>query len=75
MIKNFVIASFFALTSLGANAQENILNSNMDNGTNFNILYKHDMSGKLFANTRGYGFTFHRGKHVTAHSRSFYEIE
>lgn len=47
----------------------------MENGTNFNVLYRHDVSGKIYANTRGFGASFHRGKHVTAHTRSFYEID
>jgi len=56
-------------------SQEIIPGSGMENGTNLNIVYKQDMSGKIYANTRGYGFTFHRGKHVTVNSRSFYELD
>lgn len=47
----------------------------MENGTNLNVLYRHDMSGKIYANTRGFGASFHRGKHITANTRSFYEID
>lgn len=74
MLKSIAIGAFILLGNL-VYSQDIPLSTNIDNGTNFNILYKHDMSGKVFANTRGYGFTFHRGKHVTANSRSFYEAE
>ncbi len=48
---------------------------NYDNGTNFNILYKSDASGKLYVNTRGYGISFRRAKHVTSNSSNFYEVD
>jgi hypothetical protein len=57
------------------NAQEPNLNGGMENGTTFNVIYKHDASGKIYANTRGLGFSFRRSKHVTAQTRSFYEID
>ncbi len=56
-------------------AQENILGAGDENGTNLNILYRNDASGKIYANTRGYGILYRRGRHVTAKSRSFYEID
>jgi len=46
-----------------------------ENGTNLNVLYRNDASGKIYANTRGYGLSFRRGKHVNAKTRSFYEID
>lgn len=75
MSKGLQITLFLLSFTLYFNAQETILNGGMENGTNFNILYRHDMSGKFYANTRGYGISFHRGKHITGHSRSFYEID
>ena len=46
-----------------------------ENGSTLNVLYRSDMSGKIYANTRGYGISFRQGKHVTAKTRSFYEID
>jgi hypothetical protein len=46
-----------------------------ESGTNLNVLYRSDFSGKFFANTRGLGFALRRGRHVTAKTRSFYEGE
>ncbi len=51
------------------------LSDGYENGTTLNVLYRRDMSGKLYANTRGYGVLFRQGKHVTAKTRSFYEID
>src|SRR5687767_10715861 len=46
-----------------------------EEGTNLNVLYRNEMSGKLFATTRGFGVLFRQGKHVTASTRSFYDID
>jgi hypothetical protein len=46
-----------------------------ENGTNLNILYRNEAVGKIYANTRGFGILFRRMKHVTAKTRSFYEID
>lgn len=49
--------------------------SGENNGTTLNILYRNEASGKVYANTRGFGILFRRGKHITAKTRSFYEID
>jgi hypothetical protein len=49
--------------------------SGYSNGTNLNVLYRRDLSGKIYANTRGVGFLVRQSKHVTAKTRSFYEID
>src|ERR1041385_222988 len=56
-------------------AQEESLPGNYENGTNLNVLYRNEMSGKLFATTRGFGVMFRQGKHVTSRTRSFYDID
>lgn len=48
---------------------------NTEEGSTLNVLYRNDASYKLYANTRGFGFLYRRGKHITAKSRSFYEID
>jgi len=56
-------------------AQNQGLPDGYDNGSTLNVLYRRDMSGKIYASTRGYGILFRQGKHVTAKTRSFYEID
>jgi len=51
------------------------MNSGYENGTTLNVLYRSDVSGKLYANTRGFGALFRQSKHVTAKTRSYYEID
>lgn len=46
-----------------------------ENGTNLNILYRNEAVGKIYANTRGFGVLFRKAKHVTAKTRSFWEID
>jgi hypothetical protein len=46
-----------------------------EEGTTLNVLYRNEGSGKIYANTRGLGALYRRGKHITAKSRSFYEID
>ena len=48
---------------------------NMDEGTTLNVLYKNEGSGQIYANTRGFGALYRRGRHITAKTRSFYEID
>lgn len=46
-----------------------------EEGSTLNVLYRNDASTKIYANTRGYGILYRRGKHITAKTRSFYEID
>jgi hypothetical protein len=46
-----------------------------EGGTNLNVLYRNDVSGKVYAHTRGFGALFRQGRHVTSKTRSFYEID
>lgn len=54
---------------------QDITTSGYENGTTLNVLYRNDASAKIYANTRGYGLLFRRGKHVNAKTRSYYEID
>lgn len=63
------------LLAITVSGQEQVLNSGYENGTTLNVLYRSDMSGKIYANTRGYGALFRQSKHVTAKTRSYYEID
>ena len=56
-------------------SQDESLPGGYENGTNLNVLYRNDVSAKLYAHTRGYGFLFRQGKHVNSKTRSFYEID
>lgn len=46
-----------------------------ESGTNLNVLYRNEASGRIFATTRGFGLTFRQAKHVTQKTRSYYDIE
>ncbi len=56
-------------------AQELSLPNNYENGSNLNVIYRNDISAQLYLSTRGLGFTFHQGHHLTSTSRSYYEID
>jgi hypothetical protein len=68
-----LIPVIFSGSFLGA--QETPLTGGYESGSTLNVLYRNDMSGKIFATTRGVGVAFRKGKHVTANSRTFYDIE
>ena len=55
--------------------QDQTIGNGYENGSTANVLYRSDVSGKIYATTRGYGFLFRRGKHVTAKTRSYFEID
>ena len=76
MFKTVFILIFCIISFNVLNAQDNPANAlNMDGGTTLNVLYRNDQSGKIYANTRGFGFLYRRGKHITAKTRSYYEID
>lgn len=54
---------------------QDISSAGYENGTNLNVLYRNDASGKIYAATRGFGAMYRRGKHVNAKTRSYYEID
>lgn len=76
MLARFIFFNIFLFfVSLTIVAQQNLLGAGDEDGTTLNILYRNDASCKPYANTRGYGFLYRRGKHITAKTRSFYEID
>jgi hypothetical protein len=56
-------------------AQELALPTNYENGSNLNVIYRHDVSAQMYLTGRGLGFTFHQGRHLTSTSRSYYEVD
>ncbi len=56
-------------------AQQNTVGAGEESGSTLNILYRNDATAKIYANTRGLGILYRRGKHITAKTRSFYEID
>lgn len=56
-------------------AQDQAVPGSSENGTTLNVLYRKDVSAKIYVNSRGLGFLFRQGRHVTAKTRSFYEID
>lgn len=73
MFKNFLAG--FLLLILGGSLRAQDLMGGGTEGSNLNVLYRNDASGKIYANTRGVGILYRRGKHVTAKTRSYYEID
>lgn len=74
MFKKHVLAFFIACLGNFVYGQDRII-SGAENGTNLNVLYRNEASGKVYAHTRGFGISFKKAKHVTAKSRSFFEID
>jgi hypothetical protein len=69
----YILTLYFSANfMLGQNSG---LSDAYDNGSTLNVLYRKDVSAKIYANTRGYGILLRPGKHVTAKTRSFYEID
>jgi hypothetical protein len=69
MRQRYAFLSFLVVFQTLLLAQDNA------GGTNMNVLYRNEISGKIYANTRGYGLLFRQGKHITAKIRSYYEID
>ncbi len=71
---NKIILVVFALGfSFVCVGQNNALSST--EGSTLNVLYRNDAAGKFYANTRGWGILYRQGKHITAKTRSFFEID
>lgn len=68
------VAAFILAGHFHTKAQEQSI-AGAENGSNLNVLYRGDVSGKIYANTRGFGALIRRGKHVTYKTRSYYEID
>ncbi len=67
-----ILMVIFSQILLGQNAIDAISASE---GSTLNVLYRHDASGKIYADTRGFGILYRQGKHVSAKTRSFFEID
>ncbi|MEI8137572.1 MAG: hypothetical protein WCH21_09645 [Bacteroidota bacterium] len=75
MFRSVFIVIFFCIFG-SSSAQDKPANPlNMDEGTTLNVLYRNEGSGQIYANTRGLGILYRRGKHITAKTRSYYEID
>lgn len=72
--KSFFILSFVLVTSM-MKAQDTKNPVALENGTTLNVLYRHDVSGKVYVTPRGFGLLFRNGRHVTDKTRSYYEID
>ena len=74
MLKRICIILFALFSSNFLSAQDKPALT-LENGSNLNVLYRNESMGKIYANSRGLGVLYRRGRHVTAKSRSFYEID
>jgi hypothetical protein len=73
MLKKVCLLAMPLFSCFFMSGQAEVIGS--EKGTNLNILYRNEAVGKIYANTRGFGVSFRRMKHVTAKTRSFYEID
>jgi hypothetical protein len=73
MVKRCLVVLFACICDCFVCQTQDIMGA--ENGTNLNVLYRNEATGKVFANTRGFGISYRRAKHVTEKTRSFYEIE
>lgn len=73
---SLIICSVF-LSALHLSAQEEngMTVVGKQEGSTLNVLYRNDAVGRIYASTRGIGFLYRRGKHITGKTRSFYEID
>lgn len=74
MFKNCFLLLCLVFAGHLLRGQGQILNGG-ENGTNLNVLYRNEAVGKIYVDTRGFGLLFRKAKHVTAKTRSFYEID
>lgn len=72
-----LFSCFFFVLALQASfrAQTQPLPGVPENGSTLDVLYRKDQSGKIYASTRGFGVLYRQGKHITAKTRSFFEID
>lgn len=75
MFKKYCYSFLLMLLGYSLTLQGQDLGTGYESGTTFNVLYRNDASGKIYAATRGFGASFRRGKHINAKLRSFYEID
>jgi len=75
MFKKFYFSFLAIVFSCILNAQEPKSILGDQEGSSLNVLYRNDASGEIYANTRGLGLLYRRGKHVTGKTRSYYEID
>ncbi|GIV27949.1 MAG: hypothetical protein KatS3mg027_1763 [Bacteroidia bacterium] len=47
----------------------------IESGQDLNVLYRNEHSFNIFLNTRGWGFGYRRGKHITGRIKGLFEIE
>lgn len=70
---SFLVVLLFCAFFSHAQQPKSILGD--QEGSSLNVLYRNDASGKIYAHTRGLGFLYRRGKHLTGKTRSYYEID
>ena len=68
----FALITWFLCLNSQAQVKPNLSN---DAGSTLNVLYRNDVSGLFYANSRGYGAVIRRGFHKTYKLRSFYEFD
>lgn len=75
MFRVLVYSLFMVFFNLPLFAQVSVPHGDIEGGTNLNVVYKKDYTGKIYIHTRGMGFSFRKSKHVTVQHRNFFEID
>jgi hypothetical protein len=65
-----IVFVFLSTLSVAQSALEVI-----ESGNDLNVLYRNEQTFHGFLGTRGWGFGYRRGKHVTAQLKALFEIE
>jgi hypothetical protein len=71
----FLVFCLFVPAFILNSQEQGGIGSGYENGSTLNVLYRKDRTGKIFVDSRGYGFAFRQGRHVTAKTRSYFELE
>lgn len=69
-ILSVVIAVFLSMSSFSQSALDVI-----ESGQDLNVLYRNEQTFYGFIGTRGWGFGYRKGKHITAKIKGLWEIE
>lgn len=78
MFNKFLATLFlfvFTVTNVRSQEESNMPVVGKQEGSTLNVLYRNDAVGRIYASTRGIGFLYRRGKHISGKTRSFYEID
>jgi hypothetical protein len=75
MLRSVVFLLFVLLFGLSVQGQGPVNRDVIEGGSSSNVIYRKDHSGQVYLHTRGFGFLYRMGKHVTAKQRNYFELD